>query len=51
MLDKNIKMDKPNKLEILSNCSDFIIFKKKNPIEVKNTMNITAKTNNNKKFI
>ena len=44
-------MDSPNKQEILSNCSDFIIFKIKKPNEVKNTINTIAKTNNNKKFI
>ena len=46
-----MKIDKPNKLEILSYSSDFIIFKKKNPNEVKNTINVIANINNNKKFI
>ena len=44
-------MDKPNKLEILSYSFDFIMFKKKNPNEVKNTINVIANINNNKKFI
>ena len=51
ILEKNIKIDKPNKLEIFSYCCDFITFRKKKPSEVKNTMNAIAKANNNKKFM
>ena len=46
-----MKIDKPNKLEILSYSFDFIIFRKKKPNEVINTINKIAKANNNKKFI
>ena len=46
-----MKIDKPNKLEILSYSSDFIKFRKKKPNEVINTINKIAKANNNKKFI
>jgi hypothetical protein len=51
MLEKNIKIDKPNKLEIFSYFFDFIIFRKKKPNEVRNTINRIAKANKNKNFI
>ena len=46
-----MKIDKPNKLETLSYSFDFIIFRKKNPNEVRNIINRIAKTNNERKFI
>ena len=46
-----MKIDKPNKLEILSYSFNFIIFRKKNPNEVRNTINRSAKTNKVKKII
>jgi hypothetical protein len=46
-----MKIDKPNKLEILSYSFDFIIFRKKKPNEVRNAINSIAKANKNKKFI
>jgi len=46
-----MKIDKPNKLEIMSYSFDFIKFIKKKPNEVINIINRIAKINKNKKFI